>query len=197
MLLWNGERSSSARVGLSDSPPRTPTRASTRPSPDEPMADNAKKVADNAKKVADALAQPVQHSVQGAFQGTDWRKASGRTSGKDGYKFGDLSRSLVKAAKDKMKKRGEDGEELEGDEESASVSENPVSTVVRFGGQVFGATKGLAAGAALGAVKGGVALTDKLYEASSSKVASEQDRARFNSRIGFAVRSVASEVGRD
>lgn len=68
------------------------------------------------------------------------------------------------------------------------------ATIVRSVGQVFGASKGVLTGAALGVVKGGVALTDKLYETSASKVASEQDRERFHGRVGFAARAAAAEV---
>ena len=68
------------------------------------------------------------------------------------------------------------------------------STVVRVAGQAFGASKGIATGAVLGVVKGGIALTDKIYEASSTSVASEEHRQRFHSKISFAARSAAAEV---
>ena len=122
--------------------------------PERPIPMESREKAKDAplKRLRDAARSgtaDVQHSVEGALRQTDWRKYSGRKDGPDGYKFGDLSRTVVRAAKEKMRKqRGEEDDEqyLEAADESAQFGgENPVSTVVRFGGQVFGATKGLVA----------------------------------------------------
>jgi hypothetical protein len=134
-----------------------------------------------------------------------WRQAAGREKGRDSYQFGDVSRALIHKAKGaavrskaQLQKGGKGEDDVFAEGEVGGVDSDvraPVlSTVVRGAGQVFGAGKGLVTGATLGVVKAGVALTDKLYEASSSTVASKQDRERFNSKISFAAKSFAAEV---
>ena len=130
----------------------------------------------------------------------NWKQSAGRSDGKDGYQVGDLSKSLFKSAKELVGRTKERFQppEADADSSSATVGADPssgiASTVVRGVGQLFGASKGVITGAALGVVKGGVALTDKLYESSATRIANEEDRERFHSRIGFAARATAAEV---
>ena len=173
---------------------------------------------DGARPVRDTLA-PTIHAAS-----THWREAAGRPDGSEGYQFGDLSRSLFRGARgaaERTRQRwqqerygivSEDGEARppaassrgsagasgsaceSGASGGGKASVPVVSTVVRGAGQIFGASKGLLASATLGAVKGGVALTDKIYETSSSKVASEDQRHQFHSRLSFAARAAAAEI---
>ena len=123
-----------------------------------------------------------------------WREASGREQGPGGYQFGDLSRSLVRSAKGAAERTRTRWREAQNIERQVEAPQPVLSTVVRGAGQIFGASKGLVAGATIGVVKGGVALSDKFYEASSSKVVSEVDRERFHSRLAFAARGAAAEI---
>ena len=133
---------------------------------------------------------------------SSWRDAAGRSDGPQGYKFGDLSRSLARNAKEVAERTRTRWREIEVSERgTASAAEDipssapvVVTAVTRGAGQAFGAAKGLVSETFLGAVKGGVALTDKLYEASSSTVANESDRREFNARVNFHARQAAAEA---
>ena len=129
---------------------------------------------------------------------TDWKQAAGRTDGKEGYQFGDVSRSLLKSTTELVARTKERFQPEDTDSSSAATSADPsigiASTVARGMGQLIGASKGVITATALGMVKGGVALTDRLYENSANQLVNEDVRERFQSRIGFQAGAIAAEV---
>jgi hypothetical protein len=75
------------------------------------------------------------------------------------------------------------------------AEQEPVAAKIgRGAGQLFGAGRGAVVGAVLGVVKGGVALTDKMYEDSSSRITDEHEREQFHSKVNFAARAAAAEL---
>ena len=158
----------------------------------ERIRDTARRTADGAKLHGKEFSRTL-----------NWKEMAGRAEGDDKYRFGDLSRGLLKGARELTVRTKERLQPLEGPSSSASYgatsanrplddgddrplasevsdsasgpqSHQPavLGTVARGAGQVLGATRGLTYGATMGLVKGGIALTDKLYESTSSHVPS-------------------------
>jgi hypothetical protein len=150
-------------------------------------------------EAARQTAAPLTHlATSTRNEVTDWKQAAGRTDGKEGYQFGDVSRSLLKSTTELVARTKERFQPEDTDSSSAATSADPsigiASTVARGMGQLIGASKGVITATALGIVKGGVALTDRLYENSANQLVNEDVRERFQSRIGFQAGAIAAEV---